>query len=224
MIREARKAGLPFDEDALRSANYVLDEPAEPESFFQNAQEAVQPDRKQSQIPVLEVEGEVIPASPPSQEPAGLGQRLADSTTRTAFREKFVKGMTKGRVHDVLQFKHGAAAGSVVSWNIMEYLPFRRMDLQPDGSWAPIRWPLPCGETRDIPSDAWIHGSALRRMEADPTYRPGNLIVGGGGRGLRKAPASAGTGKWKVLREEGDLVGEIVVRSSPAGDLAALEK
>lgn len=40
----------------------------------------------------------------------------------------------------------------------------------------------------------------------------GNLIVGGGGRGIRKAPRHYGMGKWKVLREQGDPIGEVVVR------------
>jgi hypothetical protein len=87
------------------------------------------------------------------------------------------------------------------------------MDLQEDGQWKSITWPLPKGETRDIPSDAIIHSSVIRRMENDPTYRPGNLIVGGGGRGVRKAPADMGIGKWLVQREEGDPVGECYVRA-----------
>jgi len=94
----------------------------------------------------------------------------------------------------------------------MEYLPFRRMDLQDDGSWKPITWPLPKGEVRDIPDDVVIHNSVIRRMKQDPTYRPGNLILGGGGRGLRVAPQEHGMGQWEVLREEGDLVGEVYVR------------
>ena len=106
----------------------------------------------------------------------------------------------------------------------MEYLPFRRMDLRPDGSWAAIRWPLPRGETRDIPADAVVHASALRRMEADRKYRPGNLIVGGGGRGLRTAPGSVGMGKWRVVKEEGDPVGEVVVRATDAGDVGKLKE
>ena len=77
----------------------------------------------------------------------------------------------------------------------MEYMPFRRMDLQADDSWKSIRWPLPKGEVRDIPDGAWIHGSVIRRMHADSMYRPGNLIVGGGGRGVRIAPPHYGTGK-----------------------------
>ena len=95
----------------------------------------------------------------------------------------------------------------------MEYLPFRRMDLSPEtGEWQAISWPLPCGETRDIPHDAWIHRSAIERMKADATYRPGNLIIGGGGRGLRIAPDEAGMGEWDIHKEEGDLIGEIHIR------------
>lgn len=69
------------------------------------------------------------------------------------------------------------------------------------------------GEVRDLPHEAWIHNSAIRRMQSDEKYRPGNLIIGGGGRGVRTAPAEFGIGKWKVLREEGDPVGEVMVRS-----------
>jgi hypothetical protein len=94
----------------------------------------------------------------------------------------------------------------------MERIPFKRMDLQLDNSWKSIRWPLPCGEVRDIPAGAVIHNSALRRMEHDPKYRPGNLIIGGGGRGVRVAPPKYGMGEWDILREEGDPVGECVVK------------
>jgi len=66
-------------------------------------------------------------------------------------------------------------------------LPFQRMNLQQDGSWKPVRFPLPLGEVRDIPKGSKIHVSALRRMVSDPGYRPGNLIDGAGGRGKRKA-------------------------------------
>jgi hypothetical protein len=68
------------------------------------------------------------------------------------------------------------------------------------------------GETRDIPDDAQIHISVIRRMEANPRYRPGNLIVGGGGRGVRRAPEKDGIGKWIAHRHEGDLIKHTVVR------------
>ncbi len=53
-------------------------------------------------------------------------------------------------------------------------------------------------------------------MEAIESYRPGNLTVGGGGRGTRRGPKDAGIGSWEVLREEGDLVGMTYVRRGPS--------
>ena len=120
---------------------------------------------------------------------------------------------TRGKLHDCLEFNNGLPRNSVLSWRIMEYLPFRRMDLQPDGSWKSISWPLPKGEVRDMPEDAKVHNSALRRMEVDENYRPGNLIIGGGGRGERRAPKHLGIGDWVVINEEGDAVGEVLVRN-----------
>jgi hypothetical protein len=53
------------------------------------------------------------------------------------------KATTRDKIHDYLSFGDGLFAGSVITWTIMEYLPFKRMDLQPDGSWKPIQFPLP---------------------------------------------------------------------------------
>ncbi|KAI0197947.1 hypothetical protein F4808DRAFT_286358 [Astrocystis sublimbata] len=116
------------------------------------------------------------------------------------------------RIHDSLEFSSGLGRVPVLSWKFMEYLPFRRMDLQADGTWKPIRWPLPGGETRDIPATARIHGSVMRRMKHDAAYRPGNLIVGGGGRGVRRAPEEHGVGDWECVAGFGDPVDEVWVR------------
>ena len=72
------------------------------------------------------------------------------------------------------------------------------------------------GEVRDIPDDALIHGSVIRRLQADEKYRPGNLICGGGGRGVKHAPTDYGIGQWKVHEGEGDPVGEVYVRAHKA--------
>ncbi|QIX01733.1 hypothetical protein AMS68_007250 [Peltaster fructicola] len=138
----------------------------------------------------------------------GLGPAPWDSLS--AEESEFLA--TKTRIHDSLRFGGGLSWYAVLSWQIMEHLPFRRMDLQPDGTWKPISWPLPRGETRDMPDEALIHCSVLTRMKADPKYRPGNLIIGGGGRVQRVAPAHAGTGEWRIAHEQGDLLGEAVVR------------
>jgi hypothetical protein len=119
---------------------------------------------------------------------------------------------TGGFIHDCLEIGGGLPFGSVLSWKLMEYLPFRRMDLKKDGSWVAIRYPLPGGETRDIPNDAKIHNSAIQRMQQDKSYRPGNLIVGGGGRGVKVAPERYGIGEWDPLQHEGDAVRGTYIR------------
>jgi hypothetical protein len=67
-------------------------------------------------------------------------------------------------------------------------------------------------EPRDIPDNAQIHISVIRRMQSHPTYRPGNLIIGGGGRGAKRAPEKYGIGEWASHQHEGDLVRHTVVR------------
>lgn len=153
----------------------------------------------------------------PGLAPTGeKGEAGGSSPSSRNFHNAMHLSSTKGWIHDCLSFGNGLPAASVITWRIMEYLPFRRMDLQPDGSWKPIRWPLPCGEVRDIPADASIHVSALRRMKANPNYRPGNLIVGGGGRGVRFAPEEYGIGEWVVKDFDGHPVKEIYIRKSVA--------
>ena len=217
MVREAQRAGLFFDEAKLRALNCYLDD-------------AEARRRTTAVIPSIEVDA-VSPSSERGISP--LGHRLGASAqpSRSA-QDAHASGAkkharrapselhpmlhaaaTRGRIRDVLQFRNGAPWASVASWNLMEYLPFRRMDLQHDGTWKSIRWPLPKSEVRYMPNHAVVHASVLRRMEADPAYRPSNLIVGGRGRGVRRAPDDYGMGAWLVVCEEGDDVGEVVVRA-----------
>ena len=69
------------------------------------------------------------------------------------------------------------------------------------------------GETRDIPTNAQIHHSAIKRMQNNPEYRPGNLIVGGGGRGVRKAPEKFGMGECKKHKNHDDPILETYLRA-----------
>ncbi|OJJ98656.1 hypothetical protein ASPACDRAFT_52900 [Aspergillus aculeatus ATCC 16872] len=89
------------------------------------------------------------------------------------------KASTNGELHDFLQYHHGAKWPVVLSWKMIEYLPLRRVLLQRDQSWRVVRWPPPLGERRDIPADAKIHVSAIRRLKTNSYYRPKNLIRGG---------------------------------------------
>ncbi|KAI9724614.1 MAG: hypothetical protein M1828_003637 [Chrysothrix sp. TS-e1954] len=218
MIREARAAGLPFDEDKLRDAGYIFNDPN-----MDDAVPAVLTNPTFSftapTIPALQLDGErVDPSSPttPPLPPAPDVPHGADPNR--VYNEQLSPMWETGRAHDALEFNQGTPWTGVISWRIMENMPFLRMDLRPDGTWAPIRWPLPRGETRDIPAEAWIHHSAIKRMEHLNAYRPGNLIVGGGGRGVKVAPKDYGMGEWTVLREDGGGVGGVVVRASKPGE------
>lgn len=192
MVQEAQRAGLQLDPEKLKK--------------FECCEE---------------FEGEYTPISEkwdyrkgPIQRSDGAGEQSASSYN---FQKALQSSSTGGLIHDCLTYGNGLPATSVVAWKMMEYLPFRRMDLQADGSWKPIRWPLPCGEVRDIPNDAHIHVSAIRRLQANPNYRPGNLIVGGGGRGVKTAPAGYGIGEWVPSSYEGDQVRETYVRKGASG-------
>ncbi|KAI0376179.1 hypothetical protein F5Y04DRAFT_292884 [Hypomontagnella monticulosa] len=211
MVREAQRAGLTFDIEKLAEMGVT-----------EICEETNSEDRhyNDSTIPDIHVDttGSALEASP------NFGVELKDWGQFTFGGEKdenirpFHRMLQKAhlaRIHDSLEFASGLGKGQVVSWNIMEYMPFRRMDLQPDGSWKPIRWPLPCGEVRDIPHTARVHGSVIRRMKEDGSYRPGNLIVGGGGRGMRRAPERYGIGEWICVQEHGDPIGEVWVKKLP---------
>ncbi|KAI2618257.1 hypothetical protein GGS26DRAFT_384026 [Hypomontagnella submonticulosa] len=208
MVREAQRAGLTFDVEKLAAMGVT-------EIFEEsNAEDRHYSD---SAIPDIHIDKSSPKLQTSGGEPKDWGHFTftseKDNNTRPFHR--MIHKAHLARIHDSLEFASGLGKGQVVSWNIMEYMPFRRMDLQPDGSWKPIRWPLPCGEVRDIPHAARIHGSVIRRMKEDSSYRPGNLIIGGGGRGMRRAPQSYGIGEWVCVQEHGDPIGEVWVRKLP---------
>ena len=224
MVREAQRAGLRFDPVKMEEMNcgWDADDDGEPDS---DSDDKIPPHARNATIPAVQVTGDTEPQPATDGEPAAsapaasqpyMGRRHRRRSDPGAKRQRFHdhhhKAVTQSTIHDSLVFGKGLPRFSVLAWKFMEHLPFRRMDLQGDGTWKPINWPLPLGEVRDIPDTAWIHGSAVRRMEHDPKYRPGNLIVGGGGRGMRVAPEKYGIGDWAVVHEHGDPIGECVVR------------
>lgn len=77
-----------------------------------------------------------------------------------------------------------------------------------------MHFPLHCGKPRGIPTDALIHVSAIRRMQHSKDYRPRNLIVGGEGKGVIKAPPEYGLGGWVPKYNIGDPTHELYVRNA----------
>lgn len=115
-------------------------------------------------------------------------------------------------IHDTLKFGHGRSKASVLSWWVLEYLPFGWMAMQPNGSWKLGHWPLHGGKERDVPADARLHVSAIRRMESDESYRPANLIMDDGIRSADRNPKQYSKEDWIVHRYAGDEAREIYVR------------
>ncbi|KAJ6445013.1 Cellular retinaldehyde-binding/triple function [Purpureocillium lavendulum] len=210
MVREAMKAGLPFDMEKVAEMGCMCD------SFVNHYGPQVG-QRTRVRNPDIRVQDETngikngMPSSPDTNGKDPAPDELDQPTAPSSFHELMHKAHTS-RIHDSLIYGGGLGAMAVTAWNFMEWLPFRRMDLQGDGSWRPIRWPLPRGEVRDIPENVRIHGSVIRRLKEDETYRPGNLIIGGGGRGVKRAPAEYGIGDWHCVAEHGDPIGEIWMR------------
>ncbi|OJD14529.1 hypothetical protein AJ78_05143 [Emergomyces pasteurianus Ep9510] len=206
MVHEAQRAGLRFDERKLKKFECAVEFSGDYSPIHKswNFDEEAQPNPPDVEINGIDGSG--------AQDI--IQDNLAQSSSSKSFYEALTYSGTEGQIHDSLEFKSGLPLASVLAWKMMEYLPFKRMDLQPDGSWAPIRWPLPRGEVRDIPLDAKIHNTAIQRLKANKNYRPGNLIIGGGGRGVKRAPENLGIGEWTVFDNEGDAVRETYVRAS----------
>ncbi|KAL2192550.1 hypothetical protein P885DRAFT_47384 [Corynascus similis CBS 632.67] len=228
MVHEAMKAGLSFDPEKVRElgcAEALHELCMTSADVPENRATGTNGNAQNPPIPNIVVRSPSA-STPKLFQRAGLRRNsnadntVASSTSSSSgdsdappptFKEMMHRAHV-ARIHDSLEFGGGLGWSSVLAWKIMEYLPFRRMDLQEDGSWKPIRWPLPCGEVRDIPPNARIHGSVIRRMQLDESYRPGNLIIGGGGRGVRRAPRDRGIGDWVCVEREGCPIGEIWMR------------
>ncbi|KAL9630408.1 MAG: hypothetical protein Q9204_004736, partial [Flavoplaca sp. TL-2023a] len=183
MVREAQRAGLDLDRDKMMQLYCCDEDPRMLDARFSSTNPETGP-----QVPTFEVTAPSQPdlfQSPRSEQevPGWHTGMETEPPQMSEFHKRLHHSATKGVLHDCLQYHNGLPRTSVLSWKLMEYMPFRRMDLKEDGSWQAITFPLPMGEVRDIPEDAKIHHSAIRRMEANEDYRPGNLIVGGGGRG-----------------------------------------
>ncbi|KAJ5924891.1 hypothetical protein N7466_009078 [Penicillium verhagenii] len=137
-------------------------------------------ERKMKQFQCLEeYDGDYTPI----QETLGNRRGSRISRTRSAASRDFWHALhtssTKGPKHDCLEFKQGLPT-------ILLFL---------GESWSGCL------------SVGWIsrlmgRGNLFvgRCRVADPNYRPGNIIVGGGGRGVKIAPTYLGMGEWEVLR------------------------
>lgn len=101
-------------------------------------------------------------------------------------------------IHDSLSFDDGGVVNTFF-WRLLEYFPFKRPKMAPDGSVRMSRWHGP-GMRRLIPPGSKIHGSVLHRLQSDDAYRPWNLGLGGE---VTTGGKDRDIGKWKCIEDEG---------------------
>jgi uncharacterized protein (DUF2235 family) len=235
IVREAMRAGLPFDAEKVKqlgcacSTEWDASNPAKVSAAIKKQKK----EQRQQGIPDIRLQNGNSATTPTFPESPTLSRNDIekeapphdyhdddddDDDDDEDKDEKLFHGLMHlahtAPIHDSLSYGGGLPFLAVTAWKMMEWMPFARMDLQADGSWKPIRWPLPRGEVRDIPNNVRVHGSVIRRMKYDVNYRPGNLIVGGGGRGVRRAPEEYGIGEWVCVDGEGDPIGEIWMKKT----------
>lgn len=101
-------------------------------------------------------------------------------------------------IHDSLSFDDGGFLDTFF-WRLLEYFPFKRPKIGPDGSITMSRWHRR-GMRRPIPEGSKIHGSVIHRLHSDSGYRPWNL-------GLGREPVAGGKdrdiGKWVCIEDDG---------------------
>jgi hypothetical protein len=127
MVREARKAGLRFDEEKMIDMKcWDAEKPWIDNDFASAQEEPLAPD---ADVPRLQVSG--VPESPSASKAVGEnGFPLPSHDTKpTKFQQMLLDMASKSVKHDCLEFGGGLKATQVLSWGFMEYLPFRRMDL-----------------------------------------------------------------------------------------------
>lgn len=140
MVREAQRAGLDFDRDMMIRLKCCDDS-------YENWPESYDATHVgNSNIPKVQVtasSNQNIFGSPKSEisNPGWAPGMEPQEPEESEFHRHLHLAATKGRLHDCLEYNNGLSVMSVISWKIMEYLPFRRMDLRPDGSWAAISFP-----------------------------------------------------------------------------------
>lgn len=122
----AIKSGLRFNEDKMKKLGcweYTMEAAGKTNAL---------------NVPTIEISD--APDKTPEQQE--IDDRLSKDmkiAMETTFKERMQRAIM-GKIHDCLEFGQGTPRIAVLIWRMMEWLPFRRMDLLEDGSWKPIRW------------------------------------------------------------------------------------
>ncbi len=140
MVREARRAGLDFDSKMMIKLKCCDDN----YNNWSDSNESIQVgDQNIPEVQVTSSSSPNIFDSPKSKviTPGWAPGMQPEEPKQSKFHRTLHVAATKGTLHDCLEYGGGLGVLSVISWKMMEYLPFRRMDLKPDGSWVAISFP-----------------------------------------------------------------------------------
>lgn len=141
MVTEAQKAGLNFDRDMMMDLKCEMEDFDEPDEPYNSAL-AGNANNPKVEITSSSNSNFFGNSKSEKQDPGWAPGLAPENPKRSEFHERLHQAFTKGQLHNCLEYKNGLPWTSVLSWKAMEYMPFRRMDLQPDGSWKAISFPL----------------------------------------------------------------------------------
>jgi uncharacterized protein (DUF2235 family) len=110
---------------------------------------------------------------------------------------EIVRAAEKAHIHDSLGYDFGRGLETLF-WRILEYLPFKRPKVAPDGKVHETRW-HGRGLRRPLPPSAKIHGSVLHRLRWDPEYRPYNLGLGNKPTMKEQQEEQREIGRWRHM-------------------------
>lgn len=117
IVHEAQRAGLEFDPEKMEIFDCLDGGEAASASV---------------QVPTIEVSA--------TGSEGKVKTRKVELGNRAYFRQILEETALRATLHDCLRFGGGLSWGGTFRWSLMEYLPFRRLDLTEDGRWKPIRW------------------------------------------------------------------------------------
>ncbi|KNG81946.1 hypothetical protein ANOM_008867 [Aspergillus nomiae NRRL 13137] len=165
MVQEAKRAGLQFDEQKLKRFE------CREESFGGSSHIRTGSRHSEHLSPYPNHHSEGLTSTQRVASDSTLNQ--TDLSSWSSSHTALELSRNEGVLPDPLAFNNDLSTVSVLKRCLLEYLPLRRVKLQSDESWRPIRWPPSRGTARNIPRDAQIHVSVGRRTDANPNCRQG---------------------------------------------------
>ncbi|KAJ1715166.1 hypothetical protein NYO67_2718 [Aspergillus flavus] len=151
---------------------------------------------KASQIPLMWMVQEAIMADL-TFDPIQLKKHGCFDPRIEDYDPDIVQAAEQAEIHDSLGYDFGRGL-EVLFWRMMEYMPFKRPKVSPDGEVHETRW-HGRGLRRPLPPAAKIHSSVLHRLRYDPEYKPYNLGMGNKGTAKEQDDEQREIGQWRRI-------------------------